>query len=180
MWTREAALHRGSAELRPADLAVGMLASPSGVAARAMAQVAVSHASARAALEEIARAEVLDHASKTTLSPWCKQALVFALDEQAASDADAMGTGHILLGSTAVPDWLMDKLLEKLGVDRDAIRAAVFTVLSSDPHAVEREGISPVGGSPLRQWMRRRLRRLVRESVATSSGRGPLDLSDFI
>jgi ATP-dependent Clp protease ATP-binding subunit ClpA len=163
-WAREAALHRGSAELRPVDLAVGMLASPLGIAARALASLDITHATASAALADAAPSETLDHSTPLTLARLSKDVLAAAAREQLLADCDAITTGHIL-GATTVPDWLMDAVVLRLGSDRAAIRMAIFALLSSDREAAEREGVNRAGLSRFDRWMRGAYRRAVRDSL---------------
>ena len=87
-WAGEAAFHHGRAEIRPVDIAVGMLAVPSSVAARSMAKLGVTHASARLALQTVAPSDALDHGTPITFSLAARKVIRLAFDERAAQDPE--------------------------------------------------------------------------------------------
>lgn len=157
---RDAAIHRGDAEVTPLTLLAGCLRESHYVAARAFATHGVSYADVKARLGGQDGPCTEPHEQRVPLGAAARAAFEASLDEAFATDSAHISTGHLAAAVLGQPDDALAAVLGQLGVSADAVRASVFAVLAGGEAALAAEGLRPfASGRDARQFRRMAARR---------------------
>ena len=127
---RDTARRLGQTQVRTEHLAVGLVADPDGLSARALAAQGVAADAVEAAVEAAAGAPkpaVPDH---IPFAAEAKKVLEHALREAFGRRHNYIGTEHLLLGLLAERRSAGAKLLRQLGVSQDATADWIDTALA--------------------------------------------------
>jgi hypothetical protein len=114
-------------------LLLGLLAQTDGMAADVLAGLGVTRAAIIARTREVAGAGSPRRWEALGVTPWLKQALMFARAEARRLGHRCVGTEHVLLGIARLDDGLDAQLLRELGAPPADIRDEIAARLGVDP-----------------------------------------------
>jgi ATP-dependent Clp protease ATP-binding subunit ClpA len=138
-------------------LLLGLLHEGSGAAARALTAMDVTLPAARDQVVAIIGRGQAEPAGHIPFTPPAKKSLELSLREALQLGDRYIGTGHLLLGLIQQEDNVALKMLDKLGADRNDLRARVTQELRDHPE----EG----GDVPAAERERRQVRVHLRDEV---------------
>ena len=116
----------GHGHIGTEHLLLGVLREEEGVAAEVLAALGVTLADVRAAVEETVGRGEGTPTGQMPFTPRGKQALELSLREALRLDHNWIGTEHILLALTRMPESAGGRILARAGVDEETARTAVL------------------------------------------------------
>jgi ATP-dependent Clp protease ATP-binding subunit ClpC len=139
-------------------LLIGLLREEDGLAARVLQTLGVTLDEVRERVVAIVERGEERPVGQMPFTPRAKKVLELSLREALSMGHNHIGTEHILLGLVHEGSGVAARILSDMGVDAEAIRREVVTVLGGpDPPGPGWTGYAP---GPGRRWPRRRLRGL--------------------
>jgi ATP-dependent Clp protease ATP-binding subunit ClpA len=121
---------RGHSYIGTEHLLLGLIAEREGIGAQALADLAVTREKVDEQLEPLPGEGDRKTAGLGALTTRAKRAIELAVQEAHRRNASVAGTEHLLLGLVAEADGVAVRVLERLGIGPDAVRAAVERRLS--------------------------------------------------
>ena len=114
-------------------LLLGLIREGDGIAAHALANLNVTYEAALEQIKGITETESPTPAGHIPFTPRAKRVLEGALRETLQMGQNYISTEHLLLGIVREGNGVAMQTLSQLGVDGDAVRAAVKELISSSP-----------------------------------------------
>jgi ATP-dependent Clp protease ATP-binding subunit ClpC len=130
---QEDARELGHAYIGTEHILLGLLRVEDGLAAQALASLALTHDGVRARVEQVVgRGETRKGAGQIPFTPRAKKVLELALREALSLDHDYIGTEHILLGLARENGGVATRILLDAGVDAEGVRSRVHDLLGPE------------------------------------------------
>ena len=114
-------------------LLLGLVAEGEGVGAQALGALGIPLPSARTEVEVMVGRGKTMPAGQIPFTPRAKKVLELSLLEARELGDQHIGTEHLLLGLVREGEGVAVQVLRTLGVDAEAVRRTVITILSGDP-----------------------------------------------
>ena len=130
-------------------LLLGLLHEGEGVAAQALAGAGVTAERARALVVEVVGPSTQTVEGNIPFTPRAKRALELSLREALSLGHNYIGTEHVLLGLIRQDGTAAAQiLLERIGLDREGLRAQTLQLMSGPPRAAPAAAAAPAPAGP--------------------------------
>ena len=135
--SKQAADEFGHPEIRPEHILLGLVREGAGLGTAALEKMSVCTAELeRSLMADMPGEEGVASSPQLPFTPESKDVLMQALNEAGAAKLDFIGTEHLLLGVLHVEASPASQLLRTRGVEADALRQTIRTLLEGTDDAL--------------------------------------------
>lgn len=120
-----------------------MLFPERGIAHHVLREMDLTFAKLKEAIKKLVREGEKEPPHKKPLTPNAKRLIEYAIEEARELNHNSIGTEHLLLGLTRIPDGVGYQALLDCGINIDDIRREIMLVLGCEKLEKDRRGTTP-------------------------------------